>query len=339
MIKQLRNLQVYTADEVIQEWRVRYKGKWVKGPPGNGNVALVAENDILKIYLAAKGGFETDQTPVELVDEVFNFCGILTHNPEHSEMCLHVALSQSNPTRISKVFADKGIPSLESLKFADADKSNSDEDEEYPRAAKSPETKGSSSSGPKERSRPFRDLSVAEVIFGLPVGIATGLGGLVNRNKHFDGKDDEDDTWGKTDVETTKEKPMAKKPKSLTSDKQRRCGADALQKFHKSVSKGWLIVQQVAFSSACVEDVAFKGELVVSGPTILFHNQMHFSLTYPTYRYTKCSRRHSAKITTLGSIGLANVVLELTFQHSTPMTKTSIRPSSFPTSPGHSHSF
>jgi hypothetical protein len=74
LIKQLRNLEVYTADEVIQECCVRYKGKSVKGPTGNGQVALGRENDVLKIYLATKGGLE--ETPMELVDEIFNLCGM-----------------------------------------------------------------------------------------------------------------------------------------------------------------------------------------------------------------------------------------------------------------------
>ena len=119
VITRLRNLEVYTADEVIQKWCVYYKGKWVHGPPGNGQVALVPDKDILKIYIAAKSGFELGETPIELVDEFFNFCGMSSEMRKHSEMCLHVALSENNSARIEKVFADKGIPSLESLKFAD----------------------------------------------------------------------------------------------------------------------------------------------------------------------------------------------------------------------------
>ena len=70
---------------------------------------------------AAKGGCEMDQIPSELVDEIFNFCGMQQSQPLHSELCLHIALSQHDHARVSRIFSDKGIPTVESLRFADAD--------------------------------------------------------------------------------------------------------------------------------------------------------------------------------------------------------------------------
>ncbi|KAI9054809.1 hypothetical protein LZ554_001954 [Drepanopeziza brunnea f. sp. 'monogermtubi'] len=130
VIRQLRNLEVYVADEVVQHFRVFYKNKWVSGPAGNGQVALAAEEDRLKIYLAAKGGCEMDSLPSELMDELYIFCGMDQYGPQHSEVCLHIALSQHDLARVARTFGEKGIPSLESLAFADEEDVGVKEDEE-----------------------------------------------------------------------------------------------------------------------------------------------------------------------------------------------------------------
>jgi len=262
----------------------------VKGPSGNGQVALATERDVLKIYLAAKGGLE--ETPIKLVDEMFTFCHMESHNPPHSEMCLHIALSQNDPARILKVFTDKGIPTLESLKFADADESNSDDDAKCTQKTKDAEGKSSSSDGPKKMfGRAFatavkdqegkdsssggpknmfaRVLPVAGAIIGFPVVIAVALGGLATGKKHSDGSNTGDHTFHVTRVKTTANGSTAKSPKVPTSNNQRRSGPNGFDKFQKSMSKGLLHLQQIACSS---EDVAFKGEFAVSG-----HQPSHFA--------------------------------------------------------------
>ncbi|KAF8849225.1 hypothetical protein BDZ45DRAFT_240473 [Acephala macrosclerotiorum] len=259
VIQQLRNLQVYTADEVIQEWSVTYKGKTLKGPPGNGQVALQAEDDVLKIFLAAKSGIEMDQTPMELVDELFNFCGMVADNPKHSEMCLHIALSQKDLSIVSKVFADKGIPSIEGLRFADVIESE-EEDGKGPMAKKDwKDEKGEGSGGARMKDR-FRDFSVAAgAVLVFPVGIVIGLGSLVKRKKCFDGEEDDDEPKEKTKVKKVKEKvkskekkPKVSKPGTGTSSRQ-----SGFNTFQKSVSQSWLRL------CSTDEDVAFKGEFTV----------------------------------------------------------------------------
>ena len=254
---------MYTTDEVIQEWCVSYKGKKVRGPPGNGKVALCVENDVLKIYVAAKSGIDMQQTPMELVDEVFNFCGMLPHNPEHSEMCLHVAFSHSNPSQISKVFADKGIPSLDSLRFAEAEDDNLEFDEKNPPPPRYFEREDDRSRKFEKKSGLLGSSSVVEVALGVPVGILFGLGGLFKSRKHFEGDNKEHDNMAKSRGKTADKKLKVKKTEVHTPNSRPRDGPNGLQKLQTSISKGLLRIQ-IACSYTSDEDVAFKGELAVS---------------------------------------------------------------------------
>ncbi|KAG0645662.1 hypothetical protein D0Z07_8708 [Hyphodiscus hymeniophilus] len=256
-VNELQNLEVYTADEVIQEWCVSYKGKKMKGPPGNGKVAMVAEKGVLRVYLAAKSGIELDETPMELVDEIFNYCGMLAHNPEHSEMCLHITMSQSNSSRISKVFADKGIPSLESLEFADADDNEKKDDKEGPLPPRYSE-----GGGTQKTSRTFGNLTVTQSIFAIPAGIAFGLGALFKSRRHFDGEVPKHDALKASKGKSAKTTSKGENTKAHASKKQPGEGPTGLQNFHKSFSKG-LLRLRVACISNSDEDVAFMGEFAV----------------------------------------------------------------------------
>ena len=227
---------------------------------------MVADEGVLKIFLATKSGVELDETPMELVDEIFNFCGMLAHNPEHSEMCLHVAMSQSNSSRISKVFADKGIPSLESLEFADADEEDQEDKEDDEKRQLPPSYSEGESS--KTKSRPFGDFSVAETVFAVPVGIAFGLGALFKSKRHFDGEVEEHDALRAPSGKSANTTSEAKNTKVRTSNMQPREGSNGLQNFHKSFSRG-LLRLRIACSSTCDEDVAFKGEFAVSSTVSL----------------------------------------------------------------------
>jgi hypothetical protein len=279
---------------VIQEYHVSYKGKLVKGPPGNGHVALtITKDDILKVYLA-KAAFETG---LELVDEMFNFCGMIHDNPQHSEMCLHVALSQTNPARIMKVFSDKGIPSLESLKFADQDNANESESEDEAEPSKVREDpaglppvysagfgsknsigKTSNSDGQKKRSRPFHKFAIGAVtILGLPFGLAFGLGKLAKDALH-NGQENERLFDGENNKPNSTKKAKVKVPASNSSvaeQKSRSERTPSVQKFGKSVSRGWLILQHKACPSIFDKEIAFKGEFAVSIPRLPFPVSLH----------------------------------------------------------------
>lgn len=157
IIRQLRNLQVFTAREVIQEWEIYFKRKWVKGPPGNGIVAFSAKEDTVNIYLCIKSVLDGD-TPIELVDGMFDFCRMQGCYPSHSEMCLYVALSQNDPLKISKVFADKGIPSLESLWFANDEEETKETRHDYDDDDGLPRYSDHNNSGSGSKSKPRLEL-------------------------------------------------------------------------------------------------------------------------------------------------------------------------------------
>ncbi|PMD29974.1 hypothetical protein L207DRAFT_573917 [Hyaloscypha variabilis F] len=252
LIKQLRNIEVYTAHAVVQESQIYCKGKWVKAPADTGNVAIFPEDDVLKIYLAAKSGFNLGE--IELADELFSYCSMKGENPRQSEMCLHVALSQKDLSRIEKLFADKGIPSLESLGFADAEESESERRSED-------ESSGEGSDGKKKKFRPFGDLSVGEVILGIPVGIAVGIGGLLKDRRCFDGKS-ESDAWETTtndvDKESKEEPPDYEDPQTETSDEEpSESGPNGLQRLGKAVS------YRLRCLTIYNEDIAFQGEFEI----------------------------------------------------------------------------
>lgn len=260
---------MYTADEVIQQWCVTYRGKVVKGPSGNGHVALVPEGDILKIYVAAEGGLE--QSVMDVVDEVFNFCGMQAENPKHCEVCLHVALSETNEARVSKVFTDKGIPTLEGLKFADLDENDQEDNPEEDRkdekgstAAKSSAAQEYPSDEPKKGFSSTQALKVVGAVIGFPVAIVVALGALVARKKLFDGDDN--------GVKVTKVKAKKIKVKNFNGkSKTQKQKAPKVVKpkkeptesngFQKSVSKCWVRIQEMACTD---EDVAAAGEMCVS---------------------------------------------------------------------------
>jgi hypothetical protein len=317
---------VYTADEVVQQWCVPYRGKIVKGPTGNGHVALVGEGDVLKIYVASEGG--QDQSVMDIVDEVFKFCGMQAQNPEHCELCLHIAISEANEARVSKIFTDKGIPTLEGLKFADVDENNPednpDEDKKGPSSAILSSGQDTTSDAPKKGLRSSRALQVAGAIIGFPVVVAVAVRGFAADTRYFDDEDNRGDGCRKVKVETVKS-PKPKKPKKPKVVKPKGEPNES-NGFQKSVSKCWVRIQEMACSD---EDIAAVGEICVS-----YHlNAGNMSgdqakqTDHSNYRCTKYWQTHLAKITTSNIIGLANFVQEPTSQYSTP-TETRLLPHS-----------
>ena len=261
LIQELRNIKVYTANAVIQESRVWYKGKWVKAPAGAGNVALGVHNDdVLVIYLAAKSRFDLGE--IELADELFSYCGMTGENPRHSEMCLHVALSQKDTTRIAKLFDDKGIPSLESLKFADVEDSESDEEDLTKKGSRWTRALGRQSSGESSGEGSDRSKKKFRLFGDISVGIVVGLGGLLRNRKCFDGKN-ESDAWKtiSTEVKSSgKEEPPAyEEPQTVLTDHElSESGSNGLRRLGRAVSYRF---RQL---TTCEEDIAFMGEFKAS---------------------------------------------------------------------------
>jgi hypothetical protein len=122
IIKRLRNLEVHTANQVIQEWTVKANNIEVTGRPKPGHVVLTAESEVLKIYLA-KNYFEDEHNPEELVEELFCFCGMdrKSTTPKDTKYCLQVILTEKTNTRIQAILESNGAPSLESLRLETLD--------------------------------------------------------------------------------------------------------------------------------------------------------------------------------------------------------------------------
>ncbi|KAL2075234.1 hypothetical protein VTL71DRAFT_177 [Oculimacula yallundae] len=335
VIKQLRNLEVYIADEVVQHWCVWHKKKWVYGPAGSGVVALAGEKDILKIYLAAKGGADANQLPSELVDEMFNFCGMQQDQPLHSEVCLHIALSQHDRALLARSFSNKGIPSLESLDFADAEDAPKDESvpsdiKAFGSKAKSgwKEWKGKivqtehpppkltvASAGIKKPKRKFRifgtehsagkaaGITIAAILLSpvlIPAGVIYGVSNAMMDKNLFDNRNNGGYAGPKAD--TTREakqranmKSKVSKPEVFVEDKT---GPGGMEKFQASVSKGMTRLEQVVFASACNEDIAFRGELAV-------HDALNETLgqSYNATQHWTSKRRVRAGLPAFSSVG------------------------------------
>lgn len=277
VIEQLRNSQVYTAEEVIQEWQVVLKGKIVKGPPGNGQVALHKSEISLQVFLAAKTALD-GVMPIELVDELFNFCGMDVNTPPHSEMCLHVALSQNDPVKIHRVFTDKGIPSLESLRFANDEGNHDDSDDDSP-----PRYSDDIASGSKKKSKqdPLPDratnrltprlvssLKTSGIALGAPLLTlfgAVALGGPAVKDWIEERRQQHKDA--------SKDKSPAKEKLIPDTNPASDCNGSLFQSLKRLTMSG--------------ADVAFVGELAI-------HNILSEALgnTYNASHHWTSSRRH-----------------------------------------------
>jgi hypothetical protein len=117
---QLRNVEVFFANQVLQEWRVVCNGEEVRSPLSRGYVVLEAHERRLEIHLLR--GYESVRSPNELVDQLADFFGIV------DKYRLLLVLTDST-RRIEELFEKAGIPSLvpderlppENIKEAESD--------------------------------------------------------------------------------------------------------------------------------------------------------------------------------------------------------------------------
>jgi hypothetical protein len=161
LIRELRNLQVFTAEAVIQDWTVRVRLEEVSGRSSAGHVVLAAEEDRLRIYLA-RNYLTNNRNLVELVDELASFCNI----PKEHSLLLNMVLTEDSIARIEEMFQIKGIPRLRPDEYYDDNDDSSDDEAYYHNAhaqAEAPPGTGSGSSGPRFPTGPdfLRDLIAA----------------------------------------------------------------------------------------------------------------------------------------------------------------------------------
>jgi hypothetical protein len=107
VLTQLRNLEVYTAQKIVQRWIVNHYNAEVEGRQRPGCVVLVQEDDILKIYLT-RGYLEAERYPGELVEKLASFCGM--DDRKDSKYLLLIVLTESNHARIAAELDNHGVP-------------------------------------------------------------------------------------------------------------------------------------------------------------------------------------------------------------------------------------
>lgn len=276
VVKQLRNLRVFTAEEVTQEWSVILKSRAVKGPSSNGAVALKVEKDVLNIYLA-RAAYENGRLPMKLVNEIYNYSHMDATNPRHSEMCLHVALMEDNISQIIEMFADKGIPSLESVKFAVEEQDAPEESEGPSWQAESPVDKTekktsqetSDSGGAKEKFRRFQNFGggVGNVLLGVAAiplvpFILVGVLAVKVGEEFSSAQNHAAGTATFKANEFVTPATVSSVSKGGEHVPPGAGGHDGFQKFGKSVSKRLLPLRQ----NLCSENIALKGDIAVSCP-------------------------------------------------------------------------
>jgi hypothetical protein len=161
-------------------------------------------------------------------------------------------LLQNNPAKISKVFADKGVPSLEGLRFADSS-TGGKKDKGYKTDS---DIKHDS---PTSRDRLKKILRAVGVVplatIALPIGIIVGLASLAKRKKHFDGEEGDDDP-----------KPLNKKRSKPAKPPRAPGSGSGLDEFQLLISRALMRLQNFIYSSAFKADIEFKGDFTVRRP-------------------------------------------------------------------------
>jgi hypothetical protein len=108
VIAQLRNVEVYSAEEVIVEWTIGSGNNFrqIKGRVDSGRVKLTQDGNILKIIMR-ESDVEVARPTLELREEMTKFCGIT--DPAHVAI-LHWILAEDDLKDIERVLERRGIP-------------------------------------------------------------------------------------------------------------------------------------------------------------------------------------------------------------------------------------
>jgi hypothetical protein len=108
VIAQLRNVEVYSAEEVIVEWTIGggKKFRQIKGRVDSGRVKLTQDGNILKIIMR-ESDVDVARPTLELQEEMTKFCGIT--DPAHVAI-LHWILAEDDLEEIERVLERRGLP-------------------------------------------------------------------------------------------------------------------------------------------------------------------------------------------------------------------------------------
>jgi hypothetical protein len=108
VIAQLRNVEVYSAEEVIVEWTISSGNNFrqIKGRVDSGRVKFTQDGNILKIIMR-ESDVDVARPTLELQEEMTKFCGIT--DPSHVAI-LHWILAEDNLKEIERILERRGLP-------------------------------------------------------------------------------------------------------------------------------------------------------------------------------------------------------------------------------------
>lgn len=113
IFRQIRNVVVFQATQVEQAWTVEYNGQTVSGQPEPGHVALNSTDEALQLFFA-QSSIDTGRSKRELVDRLYNFCGMSKSTSERTDYqwLLSQILDEDNMNEIEDILDRALVPEL-----------------------------------------------------------------------------------------------------------------------------------------------------------------------------------------------------------------------------------
>ena len=113
----MRKVEASIAPRVIQKWQVHYNDSIVEGRAEDGHVALNSDGDSLCLYFA-KTSIDTADMKWELVEQLYNFCGMDKSKGEgrlgEPRYLLTQILDTESQEQIDKLLDRAAVPPLAS---------------------------------------------------------------------------------------------------------------------------------------------------------------------------------------------------------------------------------
>lgn len=103
--KQLEEIEVNSAAEIVQTYSVQVSGIKVVGSPESGEVALLCTEGMLRLYMTEEC-LSSDYPSFELIDLFAKHCSIYD---SRSRLLLSVILTDESLRRIQATFRKQGI--------------------------------------------------------------------------------------------------------------------------------------------------------------------------------------------------------------------------------------
>jgi hypothetical protein len=113
IFQQLREVEVFTAPKVVQNWSILHRGNEIIGNPQAGRVAMTANDEGLKIYFA-NGALGTARCKWEFTALIADFCGI-SNDPDSksdAKSLLMLILNEGQVGEINEILDTNSVPPL-----------------------------------------------------------------------------------------------------------------------------------------------------------------------------------------------------------------------------------